>query len=419
MKPLGSNTIKWATLVVFIFSLGHGFTQNSRRALEAKRRRVEREIAESQKILFHTQKQKQNTLSQLTTISRIIEQRTALIQNLQMEVVANEDEIFKQSLQLEILKTSFENEKQKLSKTVKKAYKSRKSGREVAFVFTSKNLKQALRRWKYLRKVSDFKRYQIGQIQIQWEQVQIAIGNLNEVKQQKTNLLTSKEKEKIKLESDKTTKVEMVNQLSKKENELNERIRIKQGQMAKLNRAISNAIAREIEAERRRQERIATRKNQGTSTTKKSKTIEATPETRELSNSFSKNRGILPWPVDRGYVSQKFGVYPHPDFKNITLQNNGIDITTNKDAIVKSVYKGTVSAILSIPGQGEAVLINHGEYFTVYSRLSEVFVQKGEIIGIGKTIGKVMTDEEGKFVLQFQVWLGQEKQNPQNWLKSK
>jgi septal ring factor EnvC (AmiA/AmiB activator) len=189
--------------------------------------------------------------------------------------------------------------------------------------------------------------------------------------------------------------------------------------MAKLNRAISNAIAREIEAERRRQERIATRKNQGTSTTKKSKTIEATPETRELSNSFSKNRGILPWPVDRGYVSQKFGVYPHPDFKNITLQNNGIDITTNKDAIVKSVYKGTVSAILSIPGQGEAVLINHGEYFTVYSRLSEVFVQKGEIIGIGKTIGKVMTDEEGKFVLQFQVWLGQEKQNPQNWLKSK
>jgi septal ring factor EnvC (AmiA/AmiB activator) len=211
----------------------------------------------------------------------------------------------------------------------------------------------------------------------------------------------------------------MVNQLSKKENELNERIRIKQGQMAKLNRAISNAIAREIEAERRRQERIAARKNQGTSTTKKSKTIEATPETRELSNSFSQNRGFLPWPVDRGYVSQKFGVYPHPDFKNITLQNNGIDITTNKDAVVKSVYKGTISAILSIPGQGEAVLINHGEYFTVYSRLSEVFVQKGEIIGIGKTIGKVMTDEEGKFVLQFQVWLGQEKQNPQNWLKSK
>jgi septal ring factor EnvC (AmiA/AmiB activator) len=211
----------------------------------------------------------------------------------------------------------------------------------------------------------------------------------------------------------------MVNQLSKKENELNERIRIKQGQMAKLNRAISNAIAREIEAERRRQERITARKNQGTSTTKKSRSIEATPETRELSNSFSKNRGILPWPVDRGYVSQKFGIYPHPDFKNITLQNNGIDITTNKDAVVKSVYKGTISAILSIPGQGEAVLINHGEYFTVYSRLIEVFVQKGEIIGIGKSIGKVMTDEEGKFVLQFQVWLGQEKQNPQNWLKSK
>lgn len=419
MKPLGSKYTKWTFLIALFFSFNLGITQNSRRALEAKRKRVEKEIAESQKILFHTQKQKQNTLSQLNAISRIIEQRTELIQNLQMEVVANEDEIFKQSLQLEILKTNFESEKLKLSKTIIKAYKSRKSGREIAFVFTSKNLKQALRRWKYLRKVSDFRRYQIGQIKIQSEQVQTAIINLNEVKEQKTTLLSSKEKEKNKLETDKTTKVEMVNQLSKKENELNERIRIKQGQMAKLNRAISNAIAREIEAEKRRQERMAARKNSGTSNTKKSRTIEATPESRELSNSFSKNRGILPWPVDRGFVSQKFGIYPHPDLKNITLQNNGIDITTSKDAIVKSVYKGTVSAILSIPGQGEAVLINHGEYFTVYSRLSEVFVSKGEIIGIGKGIGKVMTDDEGKFVLQFQVWLGQEKQNPQNWLKSK
>jgi len=99
--------------------------------------------------------------------------------------------------------------------------------------------------------------------------------------------------------------------------------------------------------------------------------------------------------------------------------NNGIDITTPKNASVKAIFKGTVSAILSIPGQGEAILINHGAYFTVYSRLSDVFVQKGQIINNGEKIGRVMTDDEDKCILQFQIWEGQEKQNPQYWIKSR
>jgi septal ring factor EnvC (AmiA/AmiB activator) len=142
-----------------------------------------------------------------------------------------------------------------------------------------------------------------------------------------------------------------------------------------------------------------------------------TPAALALSESFASNKGILPWPVERGYISQNFGTYPHPEFQNITLQNNGIDISTSKGSNAKCVFKGTVSAILSIPGEGQAILVNHGEYFTVYSRLEEVFVHKGEQISVGTNLGKIMQDDEGKYILQFQLWEGQEKQNPQTWLK--
>lgn len=404
-------------------------SQNSRKALEQKRLRVQREIAESQKILQNTQKEKSETLSQLSTLKRIIEQRAELIDNLQQDLLQTDNEIQRQTIQLQILQQQFEAEKLQLHQTVKKAYKTRKSGQELAFVFSSNNMKQAFRRWKYLKKVSEHRNNQVENLKAQAFAVELALKNLGVVKFRKKILISTKESEKKQLEVDKNTKQVLVNNLSKKEKELAEKIRQKERQMAKLNAAISRAIAREIEAERKRKERLEARqarnnskKSSGKSSTTTAKSSEErsnsmTPESRALSESFSSNRGILPWPVERGYITQTFGVHPHPEFKNITLQNNGIDIATSKGLSAKSVFKGTVSAILSIPGEGQAVLVNHGEYFTVYSRLEEVYVQKGEQISTGTSLGKVMQDEEGKYTLQFQLWEGQEKQNPQSWLK--
>ena len=205
--------------------------------------------------------------------------------------------------------------------------------------------------------------------------------------------------------------------LSKKESSLNRQIKQKQKQMAKLNAAIKAAIKREIEAERRRREREAARrakaKGSGSSANRK------TPEAAKLSSAFERNKGGLPWPVKRGFISQSFGVHKHPEFRNITLQNNGIDITTNKNETVRAVFNGSVSAILSIPGQGDAVLVNHGDFFTVYSRMTNISVRKGQKIKTGQKLGSVMTDEEDKTILQFQVWEGQAKQDPQNWLKGR
>ena len=391
--------------------------QSSRKALEAKRKRVQRELAQSQRILKSTKTKKKATLHQLSTLKRVIKQRRELIISLEKEIVATEEEIVRQYEQLTILQKELETVKTQLNETVKKAYKTRKTGRELAFVFSSKNIKQALRRWKYLRKVSDYRRFQIVQLKDQQIKVQNAIDALNRVRKEKSALLLSQERERKKLENDEKSKSRLVKTLSKKESSLNRQIKQKQKQMAKLNAAIKAAIKREIEAERRRREREAARraKAKGSSSSANRKT----PEAAKLSSAFERNKGGLPWPVKRGFISQSFGVHKHPEFRNITLQNNGVDITTNKNETVRAVFNGSVSAILSIPGQGDAVLVNHGDFFTVYSRMTNISVRKGQKIKTGQKLGSVMTDEEDKTILQFQVWEGQEKQDPQMWLKGR
>lgn len=391
--------------------------QSSRKALEAKRKRVQRELAQSQRILKSTKTKKKATLHQLSTLKRVIKQRRELIVSLEKEIVATEEEIVRQYEQLTILQKELETVKTQLNETVKKAYKTRKTGRELAFVFSSKNIKQALRRWKYLRKVSDYRRFQIAQLKDQQIKVQNAIDALNQVRKEKSALLLSQERERKKLENDEKSKSRLVKTLSKKESSLNRQIKQKQKQMAKLNAAIKAAIKREIEAEKRRREREAARraKAKGSSSSANRKT----PEAAKLSSAFERNKGGLPWPVKRGFISQSFGVHKHPEFRNITLQNNGVDITTNKNETVRAVFNGSVSAILSIPGQGDAVLVNHGDFFTVYSRMTNISVRKGQKIKTGQKLGSVMTDEEDKTILQFQVWEGQEKQDPQIWLKGR
>jgi len=408
------NFISRLILALFFFTAIGNIHAQSRKQLEAKRKRVERELARSQKILKTTTRKKKATLHQLTTIKKVIQQREELIRSIQAEIIATEKEVEYRTKQLDTLKTELENAKAKLNQTIIKAYKTRKSGREIAFVFSSDNLRQAIRRWKYLRKLSDYRQYQIAEISDQQQKISNAITLLNRIKQEKIILLGNRESEKKNLQGDIKTKESMVSELAAKEDDLLKQIRAKQRQMAQLNSAIKKAIEKEIAAEKRRQ----ARRNKGKNNNNNSASA-ITPEAKKLSDQFEKNAGGLPWPLKTGFISQSFGTHQHPEFKGIQIQNNGIDITTNKGNIVKAVFNGTVSSILSIPGQGEAVLLNHGEYFTVYSRLETVSVNKGQIIKTGDVLGKVMTDNDGKTILQFQVWKGQNKLNPQSWIKSR
>jgi septal ring factor EnvC (AmiA/AmiB activator) len=278
-----------------------------------------------------------------------------------------------------------------------------------------------MRRWKYLRKISAYRRHQISAIIAQSLSLGKVIGQLEGVKQEKSVLMYENESETKELEVDKKSKQNLVQQLSGREEELRDRIRSNEKAIARLNNEISRLIAKEIEAERKRKARASTTAAKARTGKGNSGANENTlsPQARAIGGAFSKNRGNLPWPVDRGFISQTFGVHEHPDLEGITTVNNGVDITSPKGALASAVFEGTVSAILNIPGQGQAVLVNHGEYFTVYAHLSVVLVEKGQVLRMNQHIGKVMTDDDGKAVLQFQIWEGQEKQNPKSWLRGR
>jgi murein DD-endopeptidase MepM/ murein hydrolase activator NlpD len=141
-----------------------------------------------------------------------------------------------------------------------------------------------------------------------------------------------------------------------------------------------------------------------------------TPETAALSGKFEANRGKLPWPVDKGAITETFGTHAHPVLKGITTYNNGIDIATSKNAPVKAIYEGEVMGVVSIPGSGDAILIKHGEYLTVYSNLGRVTVEKGQKVKTGTVIGNAGENDEGVTEAHLEIWKGKTKLNPALWI---
>ena len=145
-----------------------------------------------------------------------------------------------------------------------------------------------------------------------------------------------------------------------------------------------------------------------------------TPEAQKLSLDFSANKGKLPWPVEKGVITGEYGTHPHPVLKNIQIKNNGIDVSTNRGAMARAIFEGVVSKILIIPGEGKSILVRHGEYLSVYSYMSEVFVKAGDKISTKQELGLLVSDNANtKTDMHFELWKGMNTLNPVYWLHSR
>ena len=142
-----------------------------------------------------------------------------------------------------------------------------------------------------------------------------------------------------------------------------------------------------------------------------------TPEEKLASGQFEQNKRRLPWPVERGVITDHFGVHEHPVLKNIQVKNNGVDISTAQGVKARAVFAGEVSRVFMVTGGNMAVIIRHGKYLTVYSNLVNVQVKSGDKVSIKQTIGTIGTDgDDEKTVLKFQIWKENEKLNPEDWI---
>lgn len=409
MKSSGSKPI---LVILFVLVLGLTLMGQDRKQLEKKKKQTEEQIKLTQRILKQTGKEKQDNLYALSVLSNLIKAREKLIYTLTRQVHQVQEALQNKEQELLYLEEKIKIEKQNLAKLIVNTYKTRESFAEWMFVFSAENVFQGLNRVRFLQRINSEQDRLIASIQDKQEQVNLAVIQLKELKLEKESLLAGRIQERSELEGNRSQKNQIVQALSGKEKELKDKLAKQQAAFDELNRQIKLAIEREMELARKKREEEARKKGQQPP----SGVITLTPEAQALSNDFAENRNKLPWPVQKGFVSQKFGRFAHPTLTGIYVENNGIDIATENNAKVRAVFRGEVSAIFSVPGMGKAVLISHGEYYTVYAKLTQIYVVQGQKVSVKEPIGAIQADETGKTELHFEVWKNQEKLNPQSWI---
>jgi len=277
------------------------------------------------------------------------------------------------------------------------------------FIVSSESFNQAYKRLAYLKQYTTFRKNQT--LKIQETKGVLKLKGVNLLKEEtslfnasvdKNKVIISKTEELKLLNKIQTEKKEISKELIKSEKKIKKELKEKEKLMELLDEEIRRVIEEEIKKLRL----------EG-----KDKAYALTPEAKILTNEFISNRGNLPWPLSTGIIVNYFGKQKHEVFSSVETFNNGIDIATDKEAIIRAVFDGVISRIFFIKGVGKAILINHGEYYTVYSGVKDVLVKVNDKILAKEKIGVVETKyPEEKTELHFEIWKNYEKMDPSKWL---
>jgi len=414
-------------ILIAIFGLCSSSFSQTRKQLEQKRKQKLLEIEQTKNYLKENGTKQKKSLYELQTISRQIEVREEIINTASGEIDLLGSEINYLETNIKKLEETLEALKKQYAVMIYEAYKNRGTNEKIAFVLSGKTFNENYQHLNYLQQIGKFSRKKAEEIIETQNRLSQRMEELTGTKKSKQELLQANSTQKAELESDKKTKSKMLSQLKGKESQMKKDLQVKEAQVKQLDKAIASAIAREIEEAKRKAEEEAKRKASGTAgkgETKSGSKNETyfnrnnTEAANALSADFEKNRKMLPWPVDKGYIIRPFGVHPHPTIPNVQTENNGVDIATTDGAIAKSIFKGEVRAVFPVPGMGTAVLVSHGDYYSVYCKLRTVNVSVGTKVNIGTAIGVVMkSDDDEKTELHLEIWKNTEKQNPELWLK--
>lgn len=414
-------------LLAFLFLSIQLNGQISRKDLEKQRKQTEEQIALTKKILKETKSKKNQSLKELVSISRLIEKREELITTINTEIQYVNNDVEQKKDDIDSLNSQLDIEKKNYAKAIIQSYKNRKVYNNALYLFAAKSFNQLFQRLKFVQYLSEAQTRFLAKIDNNKKELEHRLAELLGLKESKVKLVKNKESEVNELEQDKNQKNKAIISLTGKEKELKAQLDKQKRAKENLNAQINAIIAKEIaEARKKAKEQASktTKTNPKTGDKKTDTKVEPkepllTPEAKELSDNFAANKGKLPWPVEKGFISERFGTHAHAKLDQVMIQNNGLDIQSVSGSAARCVYKGTVAAIISIPGMGKTVLVNHGEYFTVYSKLKNITVSQGQTLSLKQTIGTVDEDEDGATEIHFEIWLNQDKQNPEIWLAKK
>ena len=310
----------------------------------------------------------------------------------------NERNIGKQRNELKALKKDY-------TKMIQKSYAAKSLQNRLMFLFSSENFLQAYKRVQYLKQYASYRRKQGIAIGDKTQLLQKLNKTLIEEKTKKISLVEDNRAIQEQLSKERKEQEALIKTLRRKEKSLNTQISKKEKQTTAINKEIDRLIREAI---------LASNKAAGK---KGNKTFELTPEARLISANFQANKGRLPWPLEKGVVTQRFGRQPHAVVKTTTIQSNGVTIATEPSSQVRTVFEGVVMSVVTFRGSNPSVLIRHGNYISVYKNLGKLYVKKGDKVQAKQTIGEVFTNKQtGKTQLQFSIFSNVNALDPKGWI---
>ncbi len=388
-------------------------------------------------MLNSTKKKKENSLDELKLLNRKITVRQEAIRNIAQQVSGVNNQLKEANTSIDAMENDMGELKKQYAQMVYYTYLNDENFKPLHFIFSAKSINDAFQRMQYIRSFHSFRKDQITAI----EEISVDLKNKREIieseKGKKEELLTKEEQQKQKLDEEKTSQDKTVKSLQSKEADIKKQIAKKKKDAQVLNNKIQAVIAEEIKKEKEKAAAAeaarlkALEKNKPVTETKtttpvtekktvtetKSTNLNLTPEMALISKNFEGNKGKLPWPVERGTITERFGKHPHPVLKDVIIENNGINIATAEGSAVRAIFDGEVVNIIFNPAFQKGVIIKHGEYYSVYTNISEVTVKAGDKITTKQKIGTAWEDpEEGKTEVHLEIWKNTVILDPSLWI---
>ncbi len=374
------------------------YAQKKKSKLKTQQRKIEKKISYTKKLLSETKSQKKNTLTEYNLLRSQVQDRKMLIRSYNTEVAMLDKHINNRRKQIEQLQNDIANLKEEYAALIYQSYKSRNAYDQWMYIFASDDFYQAFNRMKYLQEYNNYRRDKADAILETSHKLENEIQELQSKKDERLGVLIVKEQETRSLENDSRKKAQMVKKLKSQEQKLDDQLRKQKREWRKLDKEIQRLIQLELEKNAKGKGRLP-----------------LTPEEQKLSDSFTTNKGKLPWPSSRGVIVSRFGVGNHEQL-HVKVNNRGVDIRCEKGSSARAVFDGEVVKVIQLP-RFKAVLIKHGAYFTVYSRLSTIYVHEGDMIKTKQTIGSIWTDtDSGETILHFELRKSKDAQNPEFWI---
>jgi septal ring factor EnvC (AmiA/AmiB activator) len=385
------------------------FAQKSKSQLQKERQQNLERIKETEKILEETAQEKKTTLGELTALNRRIEQQETLITSIKSEIELLDADIEEDNQIIDALSSDVGKLKEEYSAMLFAAQKTDNKINKLGFLFSSENFTQLVMRLKYMEQYDKARQDQAKAIERAQSLLNSQVKSTEAKRNDKKNLLSDEEKENLQMTSLKQKQRKVVRSLEKEEKRLRRDLDETKKALAEIDELIAKIVKEELERAAREARERERNKN-------KLKDVEAAFETTALSASFEENKNKFSWPVS-GFVSQRFGRQMHPVLKGIQIQNDGVNIQTKQNEPVRAIFNGEVRKVAFIKGFGNTIILSHGDYFSVYCGLKEVFVKMGEKISTGHEIGRVVSNVDGISELRFQIRKNTEALDPQQWLR--